>query len=95
MTQTFSDNRATDVKEIRRAYYRARDQLREVGRLIRANDAGKYMWAGKHKTAISGIVKTLEILNIFSVMHFNLLELLCSKVESRRICIRYIRPSID
>jgi hypothetical protein len=45
--------------EIRAAYKDAEKALRRVGRLLRTTEAGSYLWATEHKTAVSGLCVVL------------------------------------
>lgn len=57
-----SDVRTLDSVRIKSAYQNAERSLREVGRLLRTTHAGKALWAGPHKTAVSGMVAMIEVL---------------------------------
>ena len=50
-----SDFREASAKQIHDAYLSAEKELRKVGRLLRTTEAGKYVWATEHKTAVSGL----------------------------------------
>ena len=54
--------RKRSAREIIEAYIEAEKYLRRVGKLLRTSRAGKYMWSAEHKTAVSGMVATIEIL---------------------------------
>ncbi len=54
--------RAEDAKQIKEAYLEAERAVAKVGTLLRTTQAGEYLWARRHKTAISGIKATLLIM---------------------------------
>lgn len=60
--KTLNAQRAEDVKRIREAYLEAERAVAKVGTLLRTTVAGEYMWATRHRTAISGIKATLNIM---------------------------------
>lgn len=49
------DKRTEDVRQIRLAYLDVEIALRKVGKLLRTTDAGKYMWASDHRSAVTGL----------------------------------------
>lgn len=49
------DKRTEDVRQIRLAYLDVEIALRKVGTLLRTTDAGKYMWASDHRSAVTGL----------------------------------------
>jgi hypothetical protein len=54
--------RAEDAKQIKQAYLEAERAVSKVGTLLRTTQAGEYLWANRHKTAVSGIKATLSIM---------------------------------
>ena len=54
--------RAEDAKRIKEAYLEAERAIAKVGTLLRTTQAGEYLWANRHKAAISGIKATLSIM---------------------------------
>jgi|1048.fasta_scaffold41150_4 hypothetical protein len=61
-TNRLNAQRAEDAKRISEAYLEAERAVAKVGTLLRTTLAGKYMWATRHRTAISGIKATLNIM---------------------------------
>ena len=53
--------RSKDADRIRQAYDEAIKAVARVGYLLRTTEAGRYMWADRHKTAMSGMKATLTI----------------------------------
>ena len=47
--------RAQDAIQIDEAYKQVEKSLAKVGRLLRTTEAGKFIWADNHKTAVSGL----------------------------------------
>jgi hypothetical protein len=56
------DVRKEESERIRLAYGRVEEALADVGKLLRTTEAGSFMWAGRHKTAVSGLKATVNIL---------------------------------
>lgn len=56
------DIRAQESLAIKKKYEDAIEALRQVGYLLRKTEAGRFIWAGNHKTAIAGLKATLRIL---------------------------------
>jgi len=54
------EKRRVTAAQIRQAYLDAETSLRDVGRLLRTTDAGKYLWAVQHKTVVSGLAIVLN-----------------------------------
>lgn len=57
-----SDQRHKEAVQIAEAYAAADRALAHLGRLLRSTDAGTYLWAAPHKTAVSGIRAVLKAL---------------------------------
>lgn len=52
--------REIDAKQIKDAYSEVEDALRTVGRLLRTTEAGRFMWATDHRTAVTGLRIVVE-----------------------------------
>lgn len=50
-----SDERAFEAREIEDAYKEVENALSSVGRLLRTRVVGSYLWAGEHKSAVTGL----------------------------------------
>lgn len=57
-----SSIRQRDASQIIAAYGNVELALRQVGRLLRTLEAGKYMWACDHKSAATGLRIAVEAL---------------------------------
>ncbi len=54
------DQRAVDADTIMASYNKVEESLRVVGKLLRTTEAGKYMWANDHKSAVTGLRIVVE-----------------------------------
>ena len=54
------DIRRADVIAICNAYTEVEKALRRVGKLLRTTEAGKYMWAADHRSAVTGVRVVIE-----------------------------------
>jgi hypothetical protein len=54
------DKRGLDTIKIKEAYKNIEKSLREVGRLLRVTEAGKFMWSSDHKSAVTGLRIVIE-----------------------------------
>lgn len=54
------DRRQTDVEAIEKAYSEVEAALSKVGKLLRTTEAGKFMWANDHKSAVTGLRIVVE-----------------------------------
>lgn len=54
------DKRTEDSRQIRLAYLDVEFALRKVGKLLRTTEAGKYAWAAKHRSAVTGLKVVAE-----------------------------------
>ena len=53
-------NRAEDSRKIRLAYLEVEFALLKVGKLLRTTEAGRYAWAAKHRSAVTGLRAVME-----------------------------------
>jgi len=65
-----TEQRRREAEQIRALYREAAQALRRVGRKLRTSPEGRFLWATKHKTAISGLAASIEIL-ASDVPHFS------------------------
>ena len=54
------DKRQADVEAIEKAYSEVEIALSNVGKLLRTPEAGKFMWASDHKSAVTGLRIVVE-----------------------------------
>jgi hypothetical protein len=54
------DKRQADVQAIEKAYSEVEAALSNVGKLLRTTEAGKFMWASDHKSAVTGLRIVVE-----------------------------------
>jgi len=56
------NKRAESAARIRAAYDDAIKAVAHVGKLLRTTEAGRYLWADRHKTSVSGVKAMLGVL---------------------------------